>query len=238
MRGRRYDLGGADDRQTRVLCNGALFALHATGDSGCYTVSALRQAMVQEDLPGYVTGLEDRLDRASASGAWTEYDALRRELSAADAALARVRQAEEYPSFRAGLAAESRLKLRMGLWGGFAQKERTLLAGLTAFASLSILMAFVARFDVYLVLMALYGVALTTVQTTVSTLLQERSAPAMQGRVFGLMGAVYSGCMPLGMAVFGLLADRLPLRWLMAASGAALLLQVRMAAVGRPRRRA
>ena len=99
-------------------------------------------------------------------------------------------------------------------------------------------MAFVARFDVYLVLMALYGFALTTVQSTVYTLQQERSAPAMQGRVFGLMGAVYSGCMPLGMAVFGLLADRLPLRWLMAASGAALLLQVGMAAFGRPRRRA
>lgn len=34
-----------------VLCSGVLFALHATGDSGGYTVSALRQAMAQEDLP-------------------------------------------------------------------------------------------------------------------------------------------------------------------------------------------
>ena len=71
-----------------VLCNGVLFALHAAGDADGYTVSALRQAMAQKDLPSYVTGLEDRLDRASASGAWTEYVALRRELSAADAALA------------------------------------------------------------------------------------------------------------------------------------------------------
>lgn len=69
-----------------VLCNGVLFALHAAGDADGYTVSALRQAMAQKDLPSYVTGLEDRLDRASASGAWTEYVALRRELSAADAA--------------------------------------------------------------------------------------------------------------------------------------------------------
>lgn len=118
-----------------VLCSGVLFALHATGDSGGYTVSALRQAMAQEDLPGYVTGLEDRLDRASASGAWTEYDALRRELSAADAALARVRQAEEYPSFRAGLAAESRLKLRMGLFDGFA--ARSLERGAAVYESLA-----------------------------------------------------------------------------------------------------
>ena len=118
-----------------VLCNGVLFALHATGDSGGYTVSALRQAMAQENLPGYVTGLEDRLDRASASGAWTEYDALRRQLSAADAALARVRQAEEYPSFRAGLAAESRLKLRMGLFDGFA--ARSLERGAAVYESLA-----------------------------------------------------------------------------------------------------
>lgn len=118
-----------------VLCNGVLFALHAAGDAGGYTVSALRQAMAQEDLPGYVTGLEDRLDRASASGAWTEYDALRRELSAADAALARVRQAEEYPSFRAGLAAESRLKLRMGLFDGFA--ARSLERGAAVYESLA-----------------------------------------------------------------------------------------------------
>lgn len=118
-----------------VLCNGVLFALHAAGDADGYTVSALRQAMAQEDLPGYVTGLEDRLDRASASGAWTEYDALRRQLSAADAALARVRQAEEYPSFRAGLAAESRLKLRMGLFDGFA--ARSLERGAAVYESLA-----------------------------------------------------------------------------------------------------
>ena len=80
------------------------------------------------------------------------------------------------------------------------------------------------------------GVALTTVQTAVSTLLQTRSAPAMQGRVFGLMGAAYSGCMPLGMAVFGPLADRLPLRCMMAVSGAALLLMAGLGAIFESRR--
>ena len=30
-----------------VLCSGVLFALHATGDSGGYTVSGLRHAMAQ-----------------------------------------------------------------------------------------------------------------------------------------------------------------------------------------------
>lgn len=44
-----------------VLCSGVLFALHATGDSGGYTVSGLRHAMAQEDL--------DRVRGASVAGA-------------------------------------------------------------------------------------------------------------------------------------------------------------------------
>lgn len=75
------------------------------------------------------------LEQAAYTGTRSEYDALRRELSAADAALARVRQAEEYPSFRAGLAAESRLKLRMGLFEGFA--ARSLERGAAVYESLA-----------------------------------------------------------------------------------------------------
>ena len=118
-----------------VLCNGVLFALHAAGDAGGYTVSALRQAMAQEDLDGYEERLWQELEQAAYTGTRSEYDALRRELSAADAALARVRQAEEYPSFRAGLAAESRLKLRMGLFDGFA--ARSLERGAAVYESLA-----------------------------------------------------------------------------------------------------
>ena len=118
-----------------VLCSGVLFTLHATGDSGGYTVSGLRHAMAQEDLDGYEERLWQELEQVAYTGARSEYDALRRELYAADAALARVRQAEEYPSFRAGLAAESRLKLRMGLFDGFA--ARSLEQGAQVYESLA-----------------------------------------------------------------------------------------------------
>ena len=46
----------------------------------------------------------------------------------------------------------------------------------------------------------------------------------MLGRVFGLMGAMYSGFLPVGMAIFGPLADMLPLQWIMVGSGIALIL--------------
>ena len=97
-----------------------------------------------------------------------------------------------------------------------------------AFGLLAILMGVVNNFYMYLALMAVYGVALTMVQTASTTLLQENSTPEMAGRVFGLFGAAYSSFLPIGMVVFGLLADRTSMRLLMVVSGCLLIL---MAAV-------
>lgn len=74
-----------------------------------------------------------------------------------------------------------------------------------------------------LVLMVLYGVALTMVQTATTTLIQEKTEISMQGRVFGLLGSMYSGFLPIGMAVFGPMADVIPLTWIMIGSGVALI---------------
>ena len=93
-----------------------------------------------------------------------------------------------------------------------------------AFGLLAILMGVVNSFYVYLALMAVYGVALTMVQTASTTLLQENSTPEMSGRIFGLYGAAYSSFLPMGMVVFGLLADRTSMRSLMAVSGGLLIL--------------
>ena len=72
--------------------------------------------------------------------------------------------------------------------------------------------------------MAVYGIALTVVQTTITTFLQEETGDSMQGRVFGLLGSVYSGFMPAGMAIFGPLADMIPLQWIMMSSGIMLII--------------
>ena len=70
---------------------------------------------------------------------------------------------------------------------------------------------------------AFFGIALTCVQTAVTTLIQENALANIQGRIFGLMSSMYAGFLPLGMAVFGPLADIMPLQWLMVASGLGLL---------------
>jgi DHA3 family macrolide efflux protein-like MFS transporter len=76
------------------------------------------------------------------------------------------------------------------------------------------------------------------VQTAVTTLIQEKTEEQMQGRVFGFLNAMYSGFLPIGMAVFGPMADFMPLRLLMIGSGLALLVLAGVMGIDRDLRQA
>lgn len=121
----------------------------------------------------------------------------------------------------AGMAAGG---LLMGTWGGFKSRVKTLLIGLIGFGAMAIGMGIAHNFILYLVMMVLYGVDLTMIQTATTTLIQEKAESTMQGRVFGLLGSMYSGFLPIGMAIFGPMADVIPLQWIMVGSGIALIL--------------
>ena len=111
----------------------------------------------------------------------------------------------------------------MSIWGGFKSRVTTMSVGLIAFGSLAIGMGLSKQFALYLTLMIIYGVAITMVQTATTTLIQEKAEMSMQGRVFGLLGAMYSGFLPVGMAIFGPMADEISLQWIMIGSGIALI---------------
>lgn len=121
----------------------------------------------------------------------------------------------------AGMAAGGML---LSIWGGFANRVKTLLLGVGLCGLLTIGLGAVNNFIVYLGIMLLLGVALSTAQTTVTTLLQERSDPTMQGRVFGLMSTMYSGFLLIGMTFFGPMADKVSLPLLMIITGGILAL--------------
>ncbi len=112
----------------------------------------------------------------------------------------------------------------MGIWGGFRSRIKTLTLGLVVLGIMTIGMGVSPYFILYLVLMFVYSLAITVIQTAATTLIQETADITMQGRVFGLMGAMYSGFLPLGMLAFGPLADRMPLQWLMIGTGIPLIL--------------
>ena len=110
----------------------------------------------------------------------------------------------------------------MGVWGGFRSRIKTLAAGMLLLGTMTVGMGASPYFVLYLVLMFVYSMILAVIQTAVTTIIQENAEGAMQGRVFGLMGAMYSGFLPAGMAVFGPLADVLPLQGIMIGTGVAL----------------
>ena len=112
----------------------------------------------------------------------------------------------------------------MGMWGGFKSRFKTFAFGLLIFSIMTIGMGITPYFVLYLAMMFVYSIALTIIQTATTTIIQENAQESMIGRVFGLMGAMYSGFLPVGMAVFGPLADVLPLQWVMVGSGIALVL--------------
>ena len=110
----------------------------------------------------------------------------------------------------------------MGVWGGFKSRIKTFALGLFVLSLMTISMGVSPYFILYLVLMFVYSIALTMIQTATTTIIQEKADSSMQGRVFGLMGAMYSGFLPVGMAIFGPLADVMPLQWIIVGSGIAL----------------
>ena len=111
----------------------------------------------------------------------------------------------------------------MSTWGGFKHRGKTLAVGLFAFWLFCNRNGLFKEFYFLPWPNGMLWIALTMVQTAITTMLQEKTDTSMQGRVFGLLGTMYAGFLPIGMAMFGPLADILPLQWIMVGSGIALL---------------
>lgn len=112
----------------------------------------------------------------------------------------------------------------IGIWGGWKDRIKTFACGLFVLGIMTIGMGISSCFLLYLLMMFLYSIALTLIQTTTTTIIQEKVKSSMQGRVFGFMGAMYSGFLPVGMAVFGPLADIFSLQGILVITGIALAL--------------
>lgn len=76
----------------------------------------------------------------------------------------------------------------------------------------------------FLVALSVLSAAIPLVQAAATAHLQSFVDPAMMGRVFGFMGSMYAGLMPLGSLLFGLLADGAPAWTLPTLCGAAVAL--------------
>ena len=118
-------------------------------------------------------------------------------------------------------------------WGGLRNRVHMVVLVTALFAVLNVGLGLSTNMWVFFAFMFLIGLGVPFFSTPTMTVLQERVEPERQGRVFGFVGIVMAVAMPLGMSVFGPLADRFSVESLLVAAGLALLLVV-VAGVGLP----
>jgi DHA3 family macrolide efflux protein-like MFS transporter len=123
--------------------------------------------------------------------------------------------------FAAGMMAGG---IVMSAWGGFKNKAHTMVLAWLAFGVTTMLFGVVPHFWLYLGVMLLCGVTVPFFNTASMTLMQTKVPPELMGRVFSAV-TIFSGlALPLGMALFGPLADMMKIEGLLIATGATIIL--------------
>lgn len=109
-------------------------------------------------------------------------------------------------------------------WGGYPNKITTMTLASLIMGICTLALGVVPIFWIYLLFMALFGVAMPIFNTPVTVLLQEKIEENYLGRVFGVMGMISTSMMPIGMLIFGPIADIIAIEWLLVGTGAFIIL--------------
>jgi DHA3 family macrolide efflux protein-like MFS transporter len=107
----------------------------------------------------------------------------------------------------------------MASWGGFRNRIHTMTFASLIMSFCTFALGVVPFFWLYLALMMITGISMPFFNTPSMVLLQEKVEPDFMGRVFGVMGMISSSMMPMGMLVFGPVADIVPIEWLLIGTG-------------------
>lgn len=110
-------------------------------------------------------------------------------------------------------------------WGGFRNRVHTMALSAVLMGALTVALGVTAAFWLYLLFMGLVGVALSMYNTPSTVLLQENVEPDYLGRIFGVMSMIQSSMMPVGMLIFGPIADLVRIEWLLIGTGALIFVQ-------------
>lgn len=104
-------------------------------------------------------------------------------------------------------------------WGGFSNRVHTMMLSSLIMGACTFALGVVPVFWIYLIFMAVFGVAMPMFNTPINVLLQEKVDENYMGRVFGIIGMISTSMMPLGMLIFGPIADVIKIEWLLIGTG-------------------
>ena len=104
-------------------------------------------------------------------------------------------------------------------WGGFKNRmDTTILAG-AAYGLFMIVIGLSPVFPVYLAFNLLIGVTAPCYNSPITVMIQEKVEPSMHGRVFSFMQIATSCALPIGMVLFGPIADKVRIQSLLIVAG-------------------
>jgi DHA3 family macrolide efflux protein-like MFS transporter len=120
-------------------------------------------------------------------------------------------------AFSAGMMAGGAV---LSAWGGLPNRIHTMLLATFAMGGLTVGLGLAPAFWLYLAIMAAFGVVLPFYNAPGAVLLQDHVEPAYLGRVFSILTMLSTSMMPLGMLLFGPLAEFVRIEWMLLGTGA------------------
>ncbi len=109
-------------------------------------------------------------------------------------------------------------------WQGFKNKVHTMVFSSTLIGFFTFALGVTSIFWLYLVFMAVVGLSMPFFNTPAMVLLQEKVENDFLGRVFGVLSMISSIMMPVGMLIFGPLADVIDIELMLIVTGLIMLL--------------
>jgi DHA3 family macrolide efflux protein-like MFS transporter len=107
----------------------------------------------------------------------------------------------------------------MASWGGFKNKARSMALSSILMGAFTFALGVTPIFWLYLAFMGILGVSMPIYNTPLAVLLQQKVEADYLGRIFGVLTMITSMMLPLGMLVFGPLADFVNIDWLLIGTG-------------------
>ncbi|HSR17147.1 MAG TPA: MFS transporter, partial [Ignavibacteriaceae bacterium] len=107
----------------------------------------------------------------------------------------------------------------MASWGGLKNKIHTMFLSMMVIGICTLAFGVIANFWIYLFFMFLIGIALPVFSTPATVLIQQKVEGNFLGRVFGVLTMISSFMMPMGMLLFGPIADSIKIELMLIATG-------------------
>ena len=115
--------------------------------------------------------------------------------------------------------------LVISIWGGFKNRMNTIIFSCVLFGILTVGLGVAPLFYIYLIIMFFSGLPVPFFSTAITVLLQENVEQDMQGRIFGFVQIVITAMLPLGMVLFGPIADIFKVELLLILTGILMVVQ-------------